>query len=244
MHIEFPYVFTMQGNIMDNTKKNLLKMVDLLISNGEMNPSEISRYTKKAFDLTDPEDVRCEMEEWFIAAGIEQVTKRKFSLESCPYTKEEIIKIKENNNILLCIPKKTSREELGELFHINTWALADKLVTRVEEEKDFWFYTSKDLTPKWMKKTGVEVANLIDDNNYVHFSLERYIVFLARMRYLTGHVPDSEYWIWMTSGRYDRSGMLMAGFDRLENFSVHGWMPQFSSSFLGGRYGMTSIEKI
>lgn len=242
MHIDNYYFFIMQDNIMNNTKESLLNMVDLLICNGEMNPSEIARYTKRAFDLTDPEDVRCEMEDWFKAAGVEQVTNKKFSLSGCPFTKEEIKQLYENDNILLCIPKKVSREELGKLFHIDSWALTDKLVTRVEEEKDFWFYTSRDLKPKWMKKTGVEVANLIDDNNYVHFSLERYVIFLARMRYLTGHIPDSEYWIWLTTGRYDRSGMLMAGIDRYGNFNVHGWMPQFYASFLGGRYGMLSVK--
>ena len=231
----------MKENSITQSKDSLLNILDYMIGQGQIKPSEIARYTKMAFNYTEPEDVRYEMEEWYKNAGIEQVTNKKFSLSACPYSKEELIKIREEGNIVLCVPKDITREEIGKLFHFDTWALADPLVTRVQEEEDFWFYTSSESTPSSMRQTGVEVANMIDDNNYVHFSLERYMIFLARMRFLTGSIPDNEYWIWLTTGRYDRSGMLMAGIDRFGKFNVHGWMPQFYANYLGGRWGKTKV---
>ena len=226
---------------MSKTKERILSMVDFMVSNGEIKPIELLRYTNMALNLTDPKDVQYEMENWYRAAGIERITKKRLVISPCPYSSEEIKKIYEMNNMLLCIPKGITRETLGKLFHFNSWALHDDLVTRVEEKEDLWFFTSKSLKPIWMKKSGIEITNTINENEYVHFSLERYIIFLARSLYLTGHLPDEEYWIWLTSGRYDRSGMLMAGIDRKGNFNVHGWMPQFSASFLGGRYGQKKI---
>lgn len=228
---------------MNKTKESILNLLDILVGEGVIKPSEIARYTNKTYNLFEPEEIRTEMEEWFKSAGVELITHRSFSLDPCPFSKEEIKEIYDNNEIVICIPKDITREELGKLFHLESWALSDSLVTRVIEKEDLWFRTSRSLTPVWMNVTGVEAATKIKDEDYVHFCIERYIVFIARMRYLAGHIPDLEYWIWLTSGRYDRSGMLIAGIDRNKRFNVHGWMPQFSASFLGARYGIKGKQQ-
>jgi len=93
------------------------------------------------------------------------------------------------------------------------------------------------MKPDRIRSTGISIAHSIDNEGWVHFTLERYLVFLAAMKAQHGQYPDREYWIWITKGRYDRSGMLMAGIDRLGHFNAHGWMPQFEAGFLGARHG-------
>jgi hypothetical protein len=106
-----------------------------------------------------------------------------------------------------------------------------------DRKKRFLVHDECESDARIYKKTGVEITREFEDQKKVLFSLERYLVFIARMRYLSATTPDSEYWIWLPHGRYDRSGMLIAGFDRYGTFNVHGWMPQFCASFLGARYG-------
>ncbi len=222
---------------MENTKKNLLILVENLLNQKILSPSDLRPYTGGTLDSSDPEFVREDLEDWYRKSGIESVTGRKLKLSPCAFTEEEIREAQRHNEIILCVPGGVTREEFGKLFYVESWALSDPLVTRATEKEDFWFMTSANPTPGYLKKTGLEITQEFEDQKKVHFSLERYLVFIARMRFLSGATPDSEYWIWLPHGRYDRSGMLIAGFDRYGTFNVHGWMPQFSASFLGARYG-------
>lgn len=225
------------------TKNGVLQMVEELIAENVIRPSELRIFVNSAADLTDPEEVRYEMEQWYRCSGIEVITNRKFQLSECPFTKEEIEEAHRQNEMILCVPRNVSREELGKMFNIDSWALHDQLVTKVPEKEDCWFRTSMSLTPTDMKRTGIDIATSYEKEHKVQFSLERYLVFIARMRYLLHKTPDSEYWIWISYGRYDRSGMLIAGYDRFGEFNAHGWMPQFSASFLGSRYGILPEKK-
>ncbi|HEY9062652.1 MAG TPA: hypothetical protein VIO64_19460 [Pseudobacteroides sp.] len=229
---------------MENTKQSILSLVDNLLSQKVISPSDLRRYVRQSIDDTDPEFIREEMETWYRNAGIESIIGKKLELSPCPFTAEEILEAQQNQETILCVPKGISREEFGELFHIKSWALHDPLVTPAIEQEDCWFKVSMSLTPSYMNKSGIELCHQFEDEKKMHFSLERYLVFIARIRYLTGKTPDSEYWIWIPRGRYDRSGMLIAGFDRNASFNVHGWMPQFSASFLGARYGIAPKSSI
>lgn len=229
---------------MENTRQSVLSLVDNLLNQKVISPSDLRRYMREMVDNTDPEYVREELELWYRYSGIEAITGEKLVLSPCPFTQDEICEAKENNEIILCIPKGISREIFGKLFHIESWALYDPLVTHAQEKEDCWFKTSVSMTPSYMNKSGTELSYQFEEESKLNFSLERYLVFIARVRYLTGRTPDSEYWIWLPRGRYDRSGMLIAGFDRNGTFNVHGWMPQFSASFLGARYGIPPKAKL
>lgn len=223
---------------MENTKQCVLSLLEQLISQRVIQPSDIKRYVRDTVSATDPEYIREEMEKWYRNAGIEAIIGRKFSLAPCPFSETEIMEAQLNQELILCVPKGVTRQELGKLFYIDNWVLHDPLVTRVTEKEDTWFRTSMSMTPSHMKQTGLEVFHEFEEEKKLNFSLERYLVFIGRVRYLTGETPDSEYWIWLPHGRYDRSGMLIAGFDRNGTFNAHGWMPQFSASFLGARFGI------
>ena len=67
-------------------------------------------------------------------------------------------------------------------------------------------------------------------------SMERYMVFLARMRYLTGEYPDQGYKTWLPNTKYEGKGMVISGVDSNFKLCAHGWMPNFHSPKVGGRY--------
>ncbi|PJI06506.1 MULTISPECIES: hypothetical protein [Clostridium] len=223
---------------MNNTKQKILGLIEELVEEKVLNSFDFERYVKGAVDSNDPSYITHEMEEWYKDMGLEYITGKRLSLSECPFTREEIEETQKNGETILCVPKGISREDLGKLFRIDSWALHDQVVTRAPETEDCWFRTSMSLIPRHIRTTGVENAHRAEDENKLNFSLERYLVFIGRVRYLTGKNPDSQYWIWLPRGRYDRSGMLIAGFDRTGSFNVHGWMPQFSSGFVGARFGI------
>jgi hypothetical protein len=219
------------------TKQYFLTLLEVLLETGVITPHELSRYAKPCESPFEPEVIRQDLEEWYRNLGIENILHRRFSLSPCPFTREEIEEAMQQQECILCVPAGVTRQQLGQLFRIENWALSDPLVTPTVEKEDFWFRTSMSLQPTYIQRTGHEIKHLFEAENKVHFSLERYLVFIARMQYLTKQTPDLQYWIWLPHRAYDRSGMLIAGFDRHGTFNVHGWMPQFSASFLGARYG-------
>lgn len=221
----------------NHTKESLLLLIEGMLRNDILKTEDLRVFQRQLTPDT-PDAVRAMMEDWYIGMGIESIIGRRLVLSECPFSQEEIQEAHKNAEAILCVPANVSRVQLGEVFRINTWALSDPLVSQMPELKDLWFRTKMSESPIMIKATGIDISNLYGTHPYVQFSLERYLVFIGWYRHLYGKNPDQEYWIWLPRGRYDRSGMLMAGFDRFHNFNVHGWMPQFSASFLGARFGV------
>jgi hypothetical protein len=230
-------------DLMKNTKQCVLSLVETFVNQRVIRSEELRRFAKNPLDPLGSEFIKQILEDWYKNLGIESIIGRKFTLSPCPFTPEELQEAVQQNEIVLCVPGKVNRRQLGELFRINSWALHDPLVTQATEREDFWFKTRMSLTPEYMNITGIEIQHRLEDENKVPFSIERYLVFIARIRQVLRETPDSEYWIWLPRGLYDRSGMLIAGFDRNGVFSVHGWMPHFSAGFLGARYGILPRAK-
>jgi len=224
-------------NSLPGTRQATLSFVEEMLNQGVLAPTDLRQYITEPQDPFDPESVCQDLAKWYRDMGIESVIGRQLSLSPCPFTRDEIVEAYQQQEIILCVPKGVSRQELGKLFRIDSWALHDPLVTPATEKQDRWFRTSMSLKPSYMNESGVRIRRLFEDEKKLHFSIERYMVFIARIRHLTNHTPDQEYWIWLPRGAYDRSGILIAGFDRYGSFNVHGWMPQFSASFVGARYG-------
>lgn len=225
-----------------HTKESILLFIEGMLRDNILQTEDLRVFQRQTNPDT-PDAVRAMMEDWYVGMGIESIIGRRLVLSQCPFSQEEIQEAYKNEEAILCVPANVSRAQFGELFRINTWALSDPLITQVPETEDLWFRTKMSESPSMIKTTGIDVANLYGSYPYIQFSLERYLVFIGWYRHLYGKNPDQEYWIWLPHGRYDRSGMLMAGFDRFHNFNVHGWMPQFSAGFLGARFGIISQNK-
>jgi len=217
------------------TRDEALNLVRAMLADGIIAGQDITQFVPRSANPYDTEAVRQMWEEWYLSLGIEVVTGKPFRLAPCPFTEEEIAAADAAGELILCVPQGISRRELGELFRLQSWALTDPMVGDTTETEDFWFKTPKTAVPEYLNKSGTEVRRIFEDEHNLHFSLERYLVFVARYRYLTGQYPDFKYWLWLLRGRYDRSGVLIAGFDPFGALSIHGWLPRFQGSFVGAR---------
>lgn len=214
------------------------QLVKHLIDDKKVDRSQVWSFVNEGqLDPTSPVTLRKEMEQWYIGMGITDITGKAFSLGECPFTQQEIEEANDNNEMILCVPKDLNKKQLGTLFRLETWALDDVLAEESIEPKDLWFKTKATASPEFIRESGIDITRQFREEKKVLFSLGIYMVFIGRFRYLYNKTPDSEFWIWINKGRYDRSGMLVAGFDRNKNFNVHGWMPHFAAGFLGARYG-------
>ncbi len=220
-----------------NLRGQTLDTIQSFINDGIIYEQDLMRFKQsKQTDMTDPEYLRLDMENWYKALGVEYITNDKFSLSLPYFTKEEIQEAYDNNEIIMCVPKGLSKKQLGKLFNFDSWALEDNLITDTREIEDFWFKMKKTFLPEHLDKKGVEIKRIYQKENKLGMSLERYMVFIARLRFLTSETPDVNHKVWITRGYYEGKAMLIAGFDSNGKFSVHGWLKNFNSPYVGGRY--------
>jgi hypothetical protein len=217
-------------------RENILAFIQAAIEDKVITTQDLKQFIPKNANPTEPEYLRQDMETWYKILGIENLVGRSFSLRLPYFTEGEIKEAYENNEILLCVPKGVTKKQLGTLFNFSSWAIEDSLVNKTVEIEDFWFKTKNTIVPDYLDKTGIEINREFQKERKLGMSLERYMVLVARMRYLYGKTPDVKYRTWITRGKYEGNSMLIAGFDSQMKFSVHGWLPHFHSPLCGGRY--------
>lgn len=227
----------MDGGIMDSRSRTMgLQIIDSMLDDKVISPADLKKYQAIGENIYHPESIRREMEAWYITLGIEYLIGEKFSLSLPYFTESEIEEMYKNNEMILCVPKGVSREVLGKLFNFDSWALSDSLVTSKVESNDFWFKMKISLKPERLDSQGRELKIVYENEGKLQLSLERYMVFAARMRYLYKETPDTLTKTWIIHNRYEKKAMLIAGFDSNGKFSVQAWMPNFNSPYVGGRY--------
>lgn len=217
-------------------EKDGINLIMQLIEDGIVVKSELLRTLQKNETRTTPEKVRDEMETWYKNMEIETLTGVPFRLSLPFFTEEEIKEVEKNGEVLLCLPGGIDAATLGKLFHMESWAFHDPLVTLKTEHADFWFSTKKSMEPEFMDETSHEIAKRFKDDDKLNMSMERYMVFLARMKYLTGEYPENSYKTWLPNTKYEGKGVLIAGIDSNSKFCTQAWMPNFHSPKVGGRY--------
>lgn len=218
-------------------KKQALQWIQKLIDEGTITPQNLVPLLQQSkTDIYKSKKIQQQLEEWFRELGIEHITGKSFSLSPCPFKKEEVEEATKKGEITLCVPAGLTLTELGKLFHINCWALEDSLYAEKPYKEDFWFRTPMTFEPPYINISAKEARRIFEDEGKLGFSLARYLVFVSRVKYLTGRYPDQKWWTWLLAYKYDRSGFLIAGFDSEKKFSVHGWMPNFKAKFVGARY--------
>lgn len=220
--------------------KNNLRISTLDIISGMVKENIITGEDLKQFidndDENEPEFIRNEMERWYKGLGIEVLTGQPFTLKLPYFSKEEIMNAKINNEMILCVPKGINKALLGKLFHFDSWALHDSLITNTEEAEDFWFITKNELAPENKDLQGRQIKKVYGNEGKLGMSLERYLVFAARTRYLYNKLPDTSSSTWLLNGKYEKAAFLIAGFDSENKLAVHAWLPQFHSPKVGSRY--------
>lgn len=216
--------------------KAALAYIDSLLKSGVIRRSDL-RGLLEDDKRGSGERVRDDLEAWFRHAGMGLFVEGAFSLLKCPFSDQEIEKAEASGRMVLCVPRRISRQNLGRLFHLESWALSDGLVGRSGgRDLDDWFITDASPTPPHVNLSPKEALQLFDEQHVYGFSIERYLVFIARYRLLNGTYPDYRWWTWLLSHKYDQSAYLIAGFDPNGVFSIHGWRKTFQADFVGARW--------
>ena len=223
---------------MNETKmrQQALLLIQSMIEDRIISPQDLLRFQTDTIDKYEPEYIRNEMEKWYINYGIERIIKRKFTLDLPYFTKSEIKNAYESGDMIICVPKGITREQLSELFHMETWAATNEFVMYKTEVEDFWFQTKISCIPEYLDKTALEIKAIFARENKLAMSLERYMVFVERMRSIYGQIPDQKYKTWLLNSKYENNGVLIAGQAPNQDLSVHVWLNNFHSPMIGGRY--------
>lgn len=219
-----------------NNEISGVNLVMQLVKDGIVVKNDLLRYLKNDESIPAPEKIRDEMEAWYRNMGIETLTGVPFRLKIPYFSAREIQERENNDEILLCLPGGIDASILGKLFHMDCWAFRDPLVTLQTEHDDFWFSVKRSFEPELFDKTSHEIVKRYRDDGKLNMSIERYMVFLARIKYLTGKYPDTSFKTWLPNTRYEGKAVLIAGMDSRCRFCAHPWMPNFHSPKVGGRY--------
>lgn len=217
-------------------KENAMKIIDSLIADEIISASDLANYNDAGANRTDPEHIRREMENWYITLGIEELIGHTFRLNLPYFTESEINEAYQKNEMIMCLPKGLTKKMLGTLFNLQSWAITDELVADKTEASDFWFMMKMEEVSEYLDSQGREIRKIYEKEEKLQLTLERYMVYIARMRYLYRKTPDTSTKTWLVNSRYEKKAMLIAGFDSKSKFSIHAWMPNFHSPYVGGRY--------
>lgn len=192
-----------------------------------------------------PEQLKRELEDWFLQKGIEGVLGKRFSLSSCPFTEDEIELAEKRDELVLCLPKGLNREQLGELFGLENWSIGQKGIKENVEKEDLWFTTPKSRETPYLGKSAVELKDMFVKEGLEGLSLEMYLVFAAKMKDL-GLVTDLKKSSWLLRTTYDldeRPLVLTAGFFSEDRMVADTRMPEDRIFNLGGRYVRVARRK-
>lgn len=213
-----------------------LELLERFLKEGVLGREDVEHLLNTPPDLCDPETIRRDLEVWFRNAGIEHYLGHPFKLSACPFTHDELLQLQAKNFIVLCVPAQASAAMLAKAFHFESWAVTDELVTLNIPREDDWFATPATSEPPHQGTSARKATLFLEEQDLHGLTLQRYLVFLARMRTLNESFPDVRWWTWLLRTHYDRSGVLIAGLDQKKRLSVHAWMKNFSAKFVGVRY--------
>lgn len=159
----------------------------------------------------------------------------------CPFTEEEIAELDKTNELLIYVPSQMSMGAMCEMLNIKpnvNFTNEGRMIRNVMVEEAHWYITSASKTPELMNKSGKAAKREFEDEGLHAMDMRRYLAFCAAFKQRFGELPDQQYWCFLLSGSYDRSGVSVVGFDAQGTLSHHGWMHNFQSKFTGSRYAI------
>lgn len=174
------------------------------------------------------------------------------AVRPCPFTDSEIDELahfrdpedfSKPREMLVFLPKNLAPDALCGMWGIksNMNFANDGLVNVTMKDVDQWFITSTSRIPEFLSKSGDWIIDFykgkMNGEQRLHgMDIRRYLMFCGFHFEHFGRFPDQGYWNFLWATAYDRSGILVSGFDRFGVLSSHGWMKNWSSKFSGSRY--------
>jgi hypothetical protein len=160
------------------------------------------------------------------------------TLAKCPFSDEELAELDSLQEILVYLPGRESMQELCKRFSIrsNIDFRHEHLIRCVMTSEDQWFIAARQPVPELLYMTAHHAKRIYEDEGLYGMDLRRYLAFVGTYQAITGSYPDQQYWTFLLSGSYDRSGVSIVGFDHRGILNHHGWMKNFRAKFVGSRY--------
>lgn len=203
--------------------ETLLRLVERAVEEGHLARRDLLRIVCSA--VYDPEWVRLDLARWLSDSGIRAATgTERRSLSACPFSEKELRSADERNEIPVVIPAGMRREHLAMAFNMRHWVFGEAGVTSVADgDEDRWLLicAGDDLFESGESCSGAMAdAEALGQTG---LSLEEYILFSQRVRYLTGNFPDSTKWTWLPRSSYVSSLVLCAGFPGNNELFLNLW---------------------
>jgi hypothetical protein len=159
---------------------------------------------------------------------------------ACPFTENEIAELESLDELLVHLPAQMTAADLCKRFGLrsNVRFEDEALMRSVMTDVDQWFVCSRSKTPEMVFKSATFAKRAYEDEGLYGMDMRRYLAFVGTYRWRYDQLPDQEFWTFLLSGSYDRSGVSIVGFDRFGVLSHHGWMKNFRAKFTGSRYAV------
>lgn len=208
------------GNV--SSSQALIRLIEHSLQEGQIARRDVLRAVCDTF--YHPEWVRLDFEHWLAETGITAaigVEPRR--LPPCPFGADELRAADENDEIPVAIPAGLRREHLAKAFGIRHWAISEANVTSMDAGKPVWLLVSAREGLSFVGKSCTEAVVAAEKTGHTGLSLEEYVVFAQRFRYLTGCAPDSIDWTWLPRSAYATSLVPCGGFPAQNDIFVNVW---------------------
>jgi len=156
----------------------------------------------------------------------------------CLFTEQEITELGKTDELLVYLPANISMAELCDRFKIKTNINFENetLIRNVMTNENQWFIADGSEFPELINKSGRYAKRIYENQGLFGMDFRRYLAFVGTFQNKFGKFPDQQYWTYLLSGSYDRSGTSIIGFDKNKILSHHGWIDDFKKQFVGSRY--------
>lgn len=201
---------------------SFIRLIDHSLRDGQVARRDLLRTVCDTFYR--PEWVRLDLEQWLTRMGImDAMGSGAQSVPPCPFTEQELRVADENNEIAIVVPAELRREHLAKSFDIGHWAISEKEVVSPSSSQGTWLLVSANAGLSYLGKSCAEAVSEAEKSGHTGLSLEEYILFAQRFRYLMGKLPDSADWTWLPRSSYASSLVLCGGFPAYNDLFVNVW---------------------
>lgn len=208
------------GNL--NSSHALIRLIEHSIAEGQIARRDVLRAVCDTF--YHPDWVRLDFEHWLGETGITgAIGVATQPLPRCPFSTEELRAADENGEIPVAMPAGLRREHLAAAFGIKHWAISEANVSSMEAGKPVWLLVSAREGLSFVGKSCTDAVAAAEKTGHTGLSLEEYVVFAQRYRYLTGRAPDSVDWTWLPRSAYATSLVPCGGFPAQNDIFVNVW---------------------
>lgn len=208
------------GNV--SLSDSFVRLIEHSLRDGQVARRDILRTVCDTFYR--PEWVRLDLEQWLIQTGtMEAMGSAVRSLPPCPFTEQQLRAADENNEIAIVVPAGLRREHLAKAFDIRHWAISETDVALTGDSQGAWLLVSANDALSFLGKSCSEAVSEAEKSGHTGLSLEEYVLFAQRFRYLMGRLPDSTDWTWLPRSSYASSLVLCGGFPAYNDLFVNVW---------------------